>query len=1520
MCKALLSGLLALTMVVQAFSSLSFESQAAESQDSGYTELTYGNFGILDGTYSKWAHRYNASTTPVDTLDGTAITGYLNFSDTENQKNSYLRIGCPDTTDNRISIKVFMESTSLFFQYQAPIENASESITAEVKAAQLTAAGVSALRGRDALIRITIDYQGTDVVLGVTIDGKFVRSITFNGIAGKLGAHVGVFANESTGTVGSVTITSLPAVLKGSTLALDGSLKTNVVTWVGDSARPEKEMTFSDFGISDGVVTNGSYSAGLTTWDKTTLTGYVTFGTSGFLTIGNESGDAWTGIQMMYKESGGEAGLYIASPLLVNGTVTNFKVNGVGGIIITNETAGVNFQTDKIKLSLAFEYTLTGMDMDMIVNDTYIQTVQFSSYSDYCHIKDYLGMNVLCADGLAVDSMGAEPKELTFSDYGISDGVVTNGSYSAGLSTWDKVTLTGYVTFGASGMLAVGNESGDAWTGIQMLYKESGGEKGLYIASPLLVNGATENFKVDGKGAIIITNETAGVDFQTDEIKLSLTFEYTGTGMDMKMVVNDAYTQTVQLGKSQTTGSHIKDCLGMNLLCVSGLTVDSEKTGQKEMTFSDLGFSNGTVENGTYQTGITSWDGVTLTGNVAFGSNGLLIVGHDGGGAWTGVQLEVQSDGSGLKIASPLSVNGAVEDVLINGTVKNTKITNDEAGVDFQTDEIKLSLTFEYTSSGMDMHVVINDIFIQTVKFGNPSVGHIKDYLGQNILSRRSPKVWSVELESKELSFADFGILDGVVEKASYQGESSSWDGVTLTGNVAFGEKGLLIIGHSADSGGWTGITLQGLTDGTGINVSCPLWINGAVDFTAKINGTASNIHITDTDAGVDFAKENKLSLTFEYTASGLNMHVVINDKFIQTVKITNPSAGHIGNYLGQNLFSHYSLNVKSIADGYMSFAMPNTNVKKVFALEEIEASKYGQSHYSFVYNSAAKEMTHNYEIQYHYGSLTSQAVQYSVKDYAKKIIANEETYGAKAVALAESLLNYGSAAQNYFKYNTSALANPNFNGSALSVTTDDLKIYAKSKQTNAQIATLTSTSLVLESETTLRMYFTFVDGVSRDDFTFTDADGHVLEPTVLNGRYRVDFKNIKAHELDQDYSVIITKNSDSSITHTYSYNALAYCYVALNQSAAALQNLAKALYLYSQAAVEYMFETEGYVQQLYGGTWALSTDEHMQGATKDDENRFVYYSFNNRLVKVNMRTGKMVASVKLFDSVHLGDLAYYDGMVYGSLNCDYLKLYSLTDKVHVARFDVSKMTQMDMSYQDVMTTISIDAVNRRDGTRDDATGYDGITFGPKPGDTSGTTYMILACDLAHSDKSQHAMFAYKVSDIESKFQALTDPTNPHRTSGLIPDAWYFYIGYTKFAAQSLEYNEDENEYWLTYYQGDQEGFLNAWMYVIDGSQAPVQKTVNFGDSADQTNYPSNGSQSLSVQTLTLKEIGTHHSATGVWGITDLIYNCTVGFVALGDDYFYVGYNGESDDGKQYGYLNLYKFNRATSTFTAMTN
>ena len=68
--------------------------------------------------------------------------------------------------------------------------------------------------------------------------------------------------------------------------------------------------------------------------------------------------------------------------------------------------------------------------------------------------------------------------------------------------------------------------------------------------------------------------------------------------------------------------------------------------------------------------------------------------------------------------------------------------------------------------------------------------------------------------------------------------------------------------------------------------------------------------------------------------------------------------------------------------------------------------------------------------------------------------------------------------------------------------------------------------------------------------------------------------------------------------------------------------------------------------------------NSHLQGICMDDEGKYLYFSYTSSLAKLDMSTGKVVASVGGFGQgsfgtpggAHLGCLDYYDGWIYGSL------------------------------------------------------------------------------------------------------------------------------------------------------------------------------------------------------------------------------------------------------------------------------
>lgn len=238
---------------------------------------------------------------------------------------------------------------------------------------------------------------------------------------------------------------------------------------------------------------------------------------------------------------------------------------------------------------------------------------------------------------------------------------------------------------------------------------------------------------------------------------------------------------------------------------------------------------------------------------------------------------------------------------------------------------------------------------------------------------------------------------------------------------------------------------------------------------------------------------------------------------------------------------------------------------------------------YIFSVDVAAKEMADEITLALCYKNSVLDSQVYSVKAYAESIL--DGLYNDVTKKLAQALLNYGTCAQQYFDYNIQNLANPDLNAKVAfsGVSADNLKKYRKPMQKHEDIATLTTTNLVLESETTLKMHFAMAEDSSVSDFYFQDGNGKLVDVVNENQACHVVFTNIKAHQLGDDFVVNITTKTDESITYSYSYSALSYCYVALSYEGASveLKNLAKSLYLYNQAAIEYHDSIENSTEEL---------------------------------------------------------------------------------------------------------------------------------------------------------------------------------------------------------------------------------------------------------------------------------------------------------------------------------------------------
>jgi hypothetical protein len=210
--------------------------------------------------------------------------------------------------------------------------------------------------------------------------------------------------------------------------------------------------------------------------------------------------------------------------------------------------------------------------------------------------------------------------------------------------------------------------------------------------------------------------------------------------------------------------------------------------------------------------------------------------------------------------------------------------------------------------------------------------------------------------------------------------------------------------------------------------------------------------------------------------------------------------------------------------------------------------------------------MTDVVKSQFVYTGGSSKEYSHTVKGYAEYLLENSNNADLKALVTA--MLNYGAAAQVQFGYHTDRLANAGIDGA---VSDYDLTLsgYTSVSGQGTDCVKLYSASLILKSETTLRMYFT------SQSSTFTAKyQGRDLTVNQKGNYYYVDITGISARNLDEAVTVTI---NDGTASADITYNPMVYCQTVLSDNtgvyAADMKNVVAALYLYNQAANTYFGE-----------------------------------------------------------------------------------------------------------------------------------------------------------------------------------------------------------------------------------------------------------------------------------------------------------------------------------------------------------
>lgn len=284
-------------------------------------------------------------------------------------------------------------------------------------------------------------------------------------------------------------------------------------------------------------------------------------------------------------------------------------------------------------------------------------------------------------------------------------------------------------------------------------------------------------------------------------------------------------------------------------------------------------------------------------------------------------------------------------------------------------------------------------------------------------------------------------------------------------------------------------------------------------------------------------------------------------------VQLMKTSASLEGN-ICVNYFMLLSEEVLNDESAYIQFTMADSEIIEI----PVSQSKLIDGYDVFTCEVNAKEMTDIITMQFFYGgkAALADAHEYNVRRYAQHVMQNYDD--AKTQKLMEAMVNYGAASQLHFGHNIDDLANMDEKGNALVTAPDysnvDITGFDYTPGQGTQKVKLYSASLILNSETTLRLFFN-----GKITATYQNEELKVYQRA---GLYYVDIVGIAAKDLDDDVTIVINDGTeDAQIT----FSPMTYCQLVHNNNTGAyaeeMKNLARALYLYNQAANEYFADDE---------------------------------------------------------------------------------------------------------------------------------------------------------------------------------------------------------------------------------------------------------------------------------------------------------------------------------------------------------
>ncbi len=353
----------------------------------------------------------------------------------------------------------------------------------------------------------------------------------------------------------------------------------------------------------------------------------------------------------------------------------------------------------------------------------------------------------------------------------------------------------------------------------------------------------------------------------------------------------------------------------------------------------------------------------------------------------------------------------------------------------------------------------------------------------------------------------------------------------------------------------------------------------GKTEFEITADNASYPPSISGIQNGIIAYAINQMTWTTDKAAVTLNATGSANSfKFTAEYASKSPEVSLYGRSitLKDNIDVNYYMEMSDSVfehDAYLEFKIGGQTYK-LNASDAAEVNENGKTLYKFSCPVNAAQMSDTIETRIVIDNNTKEEFSYSVKEYATELLSKSNEYPAETIKLVKALLNYGTAAQNFFKYNTDKPANAGLSDTDKAVAAADFEEYKaviKTDSANGQSNGLTyyGSSLICKSEMTVRHYFMVNEGcdINNYKFSYVNADGNEVSLTpkkASDGVYCVDINGIMARNLNSNYACKVTEKNKTCILEL-DYGPFSYSQKVINSgnSSAELKNLVNALYWY---------------------------------------------------------------------------------------------------------------------------------------------------------------------------------------------------------------------------------------------------------------------------------------------------------------------------------------------------------------------